>query len=92
MNTCTITDNITQESIEPIPEAMAPSKMKGRRIVQFEAPTYRMISVSVRLDAADMRIVVPVSRMATNTITPARTAVTAVARFRMANTGSKICR
>ena len=85
----TETESIRHESTEPISEAMAPSRMNGRRIVQFEAPTYLMISVSVRLDAADIRMVVPVSRMATTTITPASTAVTAVARLSTANTGSK---
>ena len=92
MNTFTMAESIRHESTEPISEAMVPSRMNGRRIVQFEAPTYLMISVSVRLDAADMRMVVPVSRMATTTITPASTAVTAVARLSTANTGSKIWR
>lgn len=92
INTFTNADKVTQESKEPTIDAIAPSRMNGSRMVQFEAPTKRMISVSVRRDAADMRIVVPVSIMATTTITAANAAVAMVARFSTANTGSKICR
>ena len=89
INTFTNADKVTQESKEPTIDAIAPSRMNGSRMVQFEAPTKRMISVSVRRDAADMRIVVPVSIMATTTITAANAAVAMVARFSTANTGSK---
>ena len=51
-----------------------------------------MISVSFFREAALSRIVVPVSRMATTTITAASTTVTTVARLSTAKIGSKICR
>jgi len=66
--------------------------MNGRRMVQLEAPTKRMISVSSLRDAADIRIVVPVSMIAAITMMTAKPPVATVARLSMANTGSKICR
>lgn len=92
MNSFTMALNVPQASSEPISDANTPSNTNGRRMVQFEAPTSRMISVSFLREAALMRIVVPVSMMATRIITPASATVTAVARFSTEKTGSKILR
>ena len=92
MNTFTMPLNAPAASNDPRNEANTPSSTNGNRIVQLEAPTNRMISVSFLREAALIRIVVPVSMMATTIITAASTMVTAVARFSTENTGSKILR
>ena len=61
-------------------------------MVQFEAPTSRMISVSFLREAALMRIVVPSQHDGHQDHTPASATVTAVARFSTEKTGSKILR
>ena len=90
-NTLTNTESVAQDSSEPTNDAIAPSRMNGNRIVQFEAPTKRMISVSFFRVAALMRIVVAVSMMATTTMPPASTTVTTVARFNNDYTDAKFC-
>ena len=92
MKTFTTALSAAQDKSDPRNEAQTPSNMNGNRIVQFEAPTSRIISVSFLRDAALIRIVVPVSMIATTIITAAITSVTTVALFNAENMGSKISR
>ena len=74
----------------PMSAAMTPSRMKGSCMNRFEAPTSRMMLVSLERLIADRRIVVEMRRTAASAMIAARPPVIQVARFMTRKRGSRV--
>ena len=76
----------------PMSAAMAPSSMKGNWMKNLEAPTRRMIPVSLERLIADKRIVVEISSTAATAMIAARPPVIHEARFMTRKNDSRVLR
>ena len=89
---CTPAHSVPTAASAPIRAAMTPSSMNGNWMKKLEAPTSRMISVSLDRLIADSRIVVVIKSTAVSPMIAASPAVIHEARFMTRKNGSRVLR